>query len=46
MVQARAWIAAEALDRRVSTLSEVARALGRDRATLRSGMRLYRNQGK
>jgi len=46
LVQARAWIAAEALDRRVSTLSEVARALGRDRATLRSGMRLYRDQGK
>jgi REP element-mobilizing transposase RayT len=46
LVQVRAWVAQEALDRRISTLSEVARALGRDRATLRSGMRLYRDQGK
>lgn len=45
LVQARAWIAREALDRRVSTLSAVARALGRDRATLRFGIRLRRSSG-
>jgi len=45
LVQARAWIAREALERRVSTLSAVARALGRDRATLRFGIRLRRSSG-
>jgi putative transposase len=42
LVQARAWIADEALVRRIATLSEVARALGRDRATLRFAMRQHR----
>jgi REP element-mobilizing transposase RayT len=41
IVQARAWIAREALARRVATLSAVARALGRDRATLRFAMRQH-----
>jgi len=45
LLQARAWIAREALERRVSTLSAVARALGRDRATLRYGIRLRRSSG-
>jgi hypothetical protein len=43
VVQARAWIAQEALARRIATLSAVARALGRDRSTLRFAMRQRRS---
>jgi REP element-mobilizing transposase RayT len=39
-VRARGWIASQATSRGVATLSAVARALGRDRATLRHAMRL------
>ncbi len=39
VVQARAWVGREAVIRGVASLSEVARALGRDRATLRYAMR-------
>jgi len=45
LVQARAWIAREALERKISTLSAVARALGRDRATLRFGIQKRRASG-
>jgi REP element-mobilizing transposase RayT len=40
-VQARGWIAQQAILRGIGTLSAVARALGRDRATLRYAMRRY-----
>jgi hypothetical protein len=43
IVQARAWIAQEAISRRIATLSAVSRALGRDRATLRFAMRQLRS---
>jgi putative transposase len=39
-VRARGWIARQAKERRVATLSDVARLLGRDRATLRYSMRV------
>jgi REP element-mobilizing transposase RayT len=39
VVYARGWIGREAVNRRIANLSEVARALGRDRATLRYAMR-------
>jgi putative transposase len=45
LVRARAWIAREALKRRISTLSAVARALGRDRATLRFAIRRHALEG-
>lgn len=45
LVQARAWIAREALNRRISSLSGVARALGRDRATLRFAIRRHAGEG-
>jgi putative transposase len=38
-VQARAWVASQAVSRGIATLSAVARRLGRDRATLRYAMR-------
>ncbi len=41
IVKARAWIAQQATSRGIATLSAVARALGRDRATLRHAMRHY-----
>ncbi len=41
-VKARAWIAIQAISRRVATLSSVARALDRDRATLRYAMRRHK----
>jgi putative transposase len=41
IVKARAWIAHQATSRGIATLSAVARALGRDRATLRHAMRQY-----
>jgi REP element-mobilizing transposase RayT len=40
VVRARGWIGREAVKRRVASLSDVARLLGRDRATLRYAMRL------
>jgi putative transposase len=44
-VRARAWVASEAVSRRIATLSAVARALGRDRATLRYAMRQHAPTG-
>jgi REP element-mobilizing transposase RayT len=41
LIRARAWIAHEATARRIASLSEVARALRRDRSTLRHAMRQY-----
>jgi hypothetical protein len=41
IIKARAWIAQQATSRGIATLSAVARALGRDRATLRHAMRHY-----
>lgn len=41
VVRARAWIASQAVSRRIATLSAVARSLRRDRATLRYAMRQY-----
>jgi putative transposase len=41
VVQARAWIAYHAMKEGAATLSQVARALGRDRATLRYAMRQH-----
>lgn len=41
LVKVRAWIAHQAGTRRVATLASVARALGRDEATLRYAMRAY-----
>jgi len=41
VVRARAWIALQAVSRGIATLSAVARALRRDRATLRYAMRQY-----
>lgn len=41
VIEARAWIAVQAMERGIATLSEVARFLGRDRATLRHAMRKY-----
>jgi hypothetical protein len=41
VIEARAWIAVQAMGRGIATLSEVARFLGRDRATLRHAMRKY-----
>jgi len=41
LVKVRAWIAHQAGDRRIATLAAVARALGRDEATLRYAMRTY-----
>lgn len=38
-VRARGWIAAEAIKRRVASLSQVARAVGRDRKALHNAMR-------
>lgn len=38
-VCARGWVGREAVDRRIANLSEVARTLGRDRATLRYAIR-------
>jgi putative transposase len=40
-VQARAWVASQAVSQGIATLSAVARRLGRDRATLRYAMRQY-----
>jgi putative transposase len=40
-VRTRAWIARQAIDRGIATLAEVARGLGRDRATLRHAMRTH-----
>jgi putative transposase len=45
VVRARGWVSREALSLRVSTLSEVARALGRDRATLRYAIRRLEAEG-
>lgn len=41
LVKVRAWIAHQALVRRIANLSQIARALRRDRATLRSAMRRH-----
>ncbi len=41
LMQVRGWIANQALLRRVANLSEVARAVGRDRSSLRNSMRRY-----
>ena len=41
VVKVRAWIAHQAGDQRIATLAAVARALGRDEATLRYAMRKY-----
>jgi REP element-mobilizing transposase RayT len=45
LVLARGWISREALDRHLATLSDVSRALGRDRATLRHAMRQLAHEG-
>jgi hypothetical protein len=37
----RPWIAYQAGERRIATLSEVARVVGRDEATLRYAIRAY-----
>lgn len=41
IIRARAWIARQATEMGIATLSGVARFLGRDRATLRHAMRQY-----
>jgi hypothetical protein len=41
LAKVRAWIAAQARHRRITSLAEVARALGRDEGTLRYAMRTY-----
>lgn len=41
LAQVRGWIASQALKRRIANLSEVARAVGRDRFALRQTMRRY-----
>ncbi len=44
LTKVRAWIAAQAGKRKVASLASVARALGRDEATLRYAMRTYPNE--
>ena len=44
VVLARGWIGHEALARKVATLSEISRLLGRDRSTLRHAMRLLKDE--
>ncbi len=44
VVLARGWIGQEALVRKVATLSEISRLLGRDRSTLRHAMRLLKDE--
>jgi REP element-mobilizing transposase RayT len=44
LMRVRGWIAKRALSDRVANLSQIARALGRDRATLRYAMRRYPNE--
>jgi REP element-mobilizing transposase RayT len=41
LVKVRAWIAHHAVERQIATISAVARALGRDEATLRYAIRAY-----
>ena len=41
LMQVRAWITRYALESRVANLSQIARSLGRDRATLRNAMERY-----
>jgi putative transposase len=43
LMQVRAWISLQAITLGIATMSELARALGRDRATLRNSMRRYLN---
>jgi putative transposase len=45
VVLARGWIGREAVKRRVAPLAEVARALGKDRSTLRYAMSLLERSG-
>jgi putative transposase len=44
VTKVRAWIARQASERHVATLAAVARALGRNEATLRYAMRAYPNE--